>query len=1532
MIEELLFEWGTLSAPELHLVFLAIMGTAAALVMAGTAALVWRRQHGGPAVRGAALVSCALTALGMALAGDVIPLDHYGDMAADLRRFHCLLTASLAFTALTLAATSAAARTGLLAAACQGLASLGTLVFLTLLSAVPPGADPSWEIERFLEFGIFMTAGFILLLGVGFAGARRQSIPTAMLFAFSGALGLVTLIQGYAQHAGPGISVIIAPWLPVIGVGGWLAWLMRRRPGPGHRQRSPERWLRQIETRWLDHPLTTFAVLAAPVAVAGAALVLAGSGSAREASRVNLGGLNITPGLAVPFFFAVALGILVGREQWRWRGWGGIALTGAMALLLLAQKEVGNTAVVLMVAAVVFLIARGTLPHLLAGGGLAFGGILLAYQLAPVISAIPFTFRERIHLWLGGAELLQRGGHLVTASYVCFRVGGFWGIGLHQTPDLNLPRLVVALHTDFPLVMLGLYGGLLLLTIFVAFFVCFSLLLLHTLRCLSFDGDTRRARRQTPILAGLWAVPVISTTLNLTGAISQVSPFTGVPVAFVSYSSIFILFNFAIVALFVLAGNRDALRAHTRADALARQAAALDPNANPVSFDDPTDDALPETKPDWREATRAHAANLPERIASVAAWRLALRSLRRHMRLSSLDGGVVALMIILPLIGAAVAHRLHERYTDNARYFGHPRLDRSMRIELGQGDPDTDALGNQRWEVVEAPDQAALGPLEGGRELRLDSLLMVFRQGRLQVRGSCFSTDQLREGIWLGFEGMLDAPELPLAERLAEPALKRVGDTLKRHNDLVVPFGDITSHHLQVRLLDSGRYHLESLSDLAHFHALDADGRRIPGKVTVIDPGQGFAVGALKPRRFFIDPRPEAGEVCVAMRRGAIFEYPLSAQGPTVIGDMTLLRRQLAMRTTDLSFAAFVKEAAEAGILTRVPYGPLRVIPHAPEDRAAWDKATRQTFARVFNILKIKQEDGSTREVLAWARPFYADGGRRFDGEREMSAFAMTDTRVLGLVDTYRFSRVLPTLYDPYDPERNGLLFDRKGAPLARLDVDKKKVVGTLKGGGALIGVDLRERGVRDGLLRVFSSMMRGVEALPDVHDELEDKLAMRRRGPWGWDVTLTIDQTIQESAFEIVRDEIEKLDAREPRDIHHATAIVLGPRNEILALVQMPDTGPLETFEQVAALKKRQREAPLDSPALDALHRRTTLGSTVKLLTLIAAFKHKDDCLTQWKDGEWYINAEHDPPNADLGRFAERGGALKSWRGVPIAPVHNYGRSYFGKVVPVRTLLVKSLNTASAYTGLNLGRERFIAYYDQMGLSQTVDLLPAELDNDGPFGDLLDRHWKDSASALPVVIGSIPVGEPWTLSLTARLPLSGLSDYSIFSLAAGSSVIARGGLYHPPRLVRAVRSRRTGEEIRFAPARPTPIISPEDAESLESYMKDVILRGTGASYQRGVPKDVWTQTAGKTGTGETVRPVAPNGKYDLKNKPRTRDHKAFVAIWPTSSPEPYLVAVVFEHVSHLDGRVAVRTSQRIMESIRATHAIAPEPSADRAP
>ena len=1527
MIRELLQRYGSLTDPQLHLLYLALMALLAVSVAGLTLVTVLRRSTGGVLIRALSVFSIAIGGLALFVAFDGIALAPGGDFDASLTLpFRWLLGFTTA-SAMLVAVTAAAARTGVIMAAVHGLSGLGFLIYLVLITAVPTGVDPSWELQRFSDFVTFVAVGTLALLAVGFVSSRWQGKLARLTFALVGFAGLVTVVTGLGAHPHPGVSTFALAALPVIGGIVWLWWLRGARPGV-EPTTAFGRELRSLGSRLQDHPVVSTAIIAAPLVVALAALLFGGTGSARDVSRIALFGLELTPGLLVPFFFAPALGLLLGRGSGGRAVFGGIALTAVLAALLLAQKEVGNTAVVLATASVVFLVVRGTLPHLLAGGGLAAAGIAFAYHLAPVMSAIPFTFRERIQLWLGGADLVRRGGHLVAANYVTYDLGGFWGIGIHQTPGLNLPRTIVALDTDFPLTILGLYGGMILLSVYVILFVCLSLLLLNTIRRLGFVGDTRRARWQAAVLAGLAAVPIASTTINLAGAITQTTPFTGVPAVFASYGAIFVLGTFLIIAFFILAGNRDALRAlikskaerdlrsHGRA-ALSvgeRRAVTGDTARAPLETDIVAMGELAGAPSAAASATGAPRRSLLRGLRGrleISSLRLLARRVRRSWRFQRLDGGLIVLMLGLPAIGFGFGARLAERYTDPTRYYGHPRLTSEILVA-----PTTE--GTTRWAVAEGPPGAYTGPLEEEQRLRLDSLVLRFKQGRLQVRGSCFPQMTLDRGVRIGFAGMLDAPPLPVLDRMLQPLLARF-DTSADANDMVLPFGDIAMHHVVVRRTGPDTFVAEPLSPAGRYEVLSADGEAYsPYVAREIRLGEGIRIGVAEPRDLYIDEDPSHGEVCLELHDGALFEYALSPLGPTVLGGMPVLRRHLGRWTVDFEYAEQIKQAAEAGILT-MDEGreALRVIPHAPEDRATWDEATRKLFGKVFQIVRIRTEDGGEREALAWTRPFYRDGTRGFATRKELDAFVTDGGRLLGLADSFRFTHVLPTGHAQMDARRHGLIYDRNAQPVTALLPEQRQVVTTLPGAGALIGVSFDRRAIRDGLLRVFAPLLQGPAPLPDVDAELADLLRGEWRGPWGYDVMLTLDSKIHTAAFEVLKDEVAALDEREKDTIHHASVVVLGPKNQILAAAQMPDMPLVRSLDELERLRLAQRQHPMEAPALDAFHRQTTMGSTVKLLTTIAAFRDKEGVLFRDRD-EWYIDARGDSAYGVRGKYADRGGVLRSWKGKPLVALHNYGNNSFGRVVSMRDMITHSVNSAASYLGLNVGKERFVALFDDIGLHGSTDLLPPALTDPHGLGYLLDRYYRDAAMAIPLAVAEIPDNERWTLSYTARLPLSGMSDYAILKLAAGASIIARDGEYYPPQLVTAVRSRKTGQVTRFPAPEGQRIIAAEDAETINGYMRDVVRRGTAASlkWRFGLDKDVVAEIAGKTGTGETVKPVKRDAVYDRKNKPATRDNKVFVGFWPASSPDPYVVAVVFEEVSHLDKRIAIRTVGRIIQGI----------------
>jgi len=1493
-------EWLTfassLQGPQLHLGVLAAAALAATITMLGALWLVLRGSEGGRLVRALALMAIAITGLAFDRAyGQRPPLT--GDLDAFLPALWAFITIAAALSAATIETT----RSALWLASVHGMSAIGLLVYVVLLAAVPGSSPVDWEIRRLIAFGSQLASGFLLLLGASYLSCGRTWVITRWAYLLTALGGISVVVWALASHPVPDVSNSLPAVAVLAMLGAGALWY-----GPIQRRTSARTWMSRLARLATQYPWSPSAVsIGITLGLAGLALVFGGSGSARDESRIAVGGVAWTPGLLVPFAFAVSLAVVVGRVQDRLAAARAVLFTFVLSGLLLAQKEVGNTVITLLIAAATLLVVRGTWLHVFTAGVIGSLALGLAYHLAPFFDFIPFTVRERIHLWLGGADMLQRGGHLVAARFVTFDVGGFWGIGIHQTPGLNLGRSIAALDTDFPLAIAGLYGGVVLLGIYIAHFTAFGLLQLHTVRCLRFGTDTKRARFQAGLLTALGCIPICSTVLNLAGAVTQLTPFTGVPVAFVSFGFTFLLGAFVIVAQALVVGDGTVLRARLRREA-EHELRTASVDVHGVRLGKQRKDAPPDPRPARApEPQPASPEPKPRRLArrNRSAHARGIRALRRGLRFQRFDAGLLLLTAALLASSTAFTIRLLEQYTDTALYLGHPRAYNSLRIEP--------VAGTLTFKVVEGPAGTKIGPLESGERLRLDSLWLEYKERQLLLRGACFDRDHFRLGVRIGSLGLLDAPKLPGVDRIVDPLV-----TVIHHpdsNDVVIPLGDIALREVIVRSTDDDHFVVEPASPASRFRLVDAEGSD-RSSLEPLTWGEGFVLGQ-DPERPFVFTA-DGGDVCLEARGSALERFVLAFDGPTVLGNMSVRRLEVATRTVDVDFAIRVKEAAEAGIITAgSPQGPLEVIPHDPTARAEWDPTTRNLFNAVFQIDRLREPDGSVREVLAWRRPFYGDGSRTFRGDRDLDAWLIDGTRVLGLRDTYQFSRRLAQSSHLQEPERRGRLLDRRGRVVTE-ELAFGQTVNQLPGAGPLVGFSFEAQGIRDGLLRIFNGVLQGTQPQPNVWGEFSDLVEGRFRGPWGMDIELTIDADMQALLFEVLDDEVAALDRAEPSDVHRAQAVILGEGNELLAIAQLPDIGPILNVDSAVALKDLQARRPMSAPALDAFHRRTTMGSAAKILTTIVAFEDKTGVLIEDRNGMFQIDATGDAANGRSGFFGDSGGVLRSYRGRPIVPIHNYHGQSFGRTISMQDMVAHSVNTAASYLGLNVGRERFLEFIGTLRLDTAQDLLPAELNESPEFAFLIDRYARDSARTVPSQIGHIPANEVWTDSYTARLPLSGTSDYTILALSAGVSIVARNGTYHPPVLVRGVRKRKTGEYRSLAPPPAIPILAPEDAQTILKYMHETIRAGTATYFRRGMEAAMWEHTAGKTGTGETVIPVDRGDVYDRVRKPKTRDNKIFVAIWPTDRPQPYTIAVIFEQASHLDGRVALRAVRRIVEGL----------------
>ncbi len=1251
---------------------------------------------------------------------------------------------------------------------------------------------------------------------------------------------------------------------------------------------------------------------AAPLILGALALAFARGDTARQAARITLGGVSFTPALLVPFAFAPALGVLLGGRAFRGVTIWAVGLTALTVLVLVGQKEIGYTGVCLGVAAVTFLIARGNLLQLAAGGVLGVVGLGLAFELQPLMPIIPFTVRERILMWLGGAPLARRGGHLLIADRVTYDVGGYHGVGIHSTLGFEPVQVVNSLDTDFPLATLGLYGGFPWLLAYVVLFVLLTVLLYDVARRQA-RFNSRRERYRLAVLVGLASVPVASTVINVSGGLTHLTPFAGVPAAFLSYGTFFLGGTIAIVLVFFVASQRRALAMRLKERALheLRLDELAEPTAPPLAAD-PTRLMAPE--PWWRNR-------------SWAGFKLFIRRRVARFRVIGVDGGATAVIGAVIALGVLWTQTLHARFTDRPQVHTHPALSgESVRLR---------PLAPGIWETPVDPDEPEpptgwAGVMEDDETYRLGPLEFTYRDGYLLVRGGCWSFAKATvEGVSVGFEGLLDA-SLGDLSALGARLTESLGVSRERANDLVLPLSPVALRHILVTRLGSDQYRVEALSS-GRFVVYDAEGLQLtpPRRgSTVIRAGYSLGLADDERLRFELMERPDSdnpllGEVCLINTARSVFQWRLSRWKDTLIGGPELLRRAPVERSVDFEFAEDIKRAAEGHVIG-LNGGRLRVTPWDPSSRATWDPLTRKRFSRIFRVRRERAAGGGTSEVLHWIRQFYRNGDTRVRFDDARSVFARgwggDSSMILGLRDPYRFSRRLPAR--TRTPAREeGELLDRRGLPLARFDREAGRWRTAVQGAGTLIGYGFADRGIYGGLLRVFRKLLHGRPVRTRTLDEaLSEKVLNRDLDLIGVNVQLTLDGELQRRLQTIVDEEARALwelalaagdVAWRPR----ARLLVLGQDNAILGAASHPSLEP-HSLRSVMRASKAARVSPYEAAGLDTWHRTTTVGSTAKIGVLVAAAREPEVHFRDYGRDQLCINAEGDEEYSDRqGCFVEKG-ILSSFRGQPIAALFNYGNSYIGGVTTVRRLIMKSENTSASYLAGRIGLDGLRDYYAQLGASGPgTDLLPMVLGRHPRFGVDIERWPRDALMASPARLGQLPRGEEWRLDYTVRLALSGFSDLNLLHVGMSAAIAARDGRHYPPFLVMAMRDLRDGQRVAVNPPPPLQVIPVRVARHLKSSMVATVRAGTAIGIKRYLRQGgLYAEVGAKTGTAETVRLDPAAEQRADRRKLRTQDHKFAAGFWPSTTREPFVVVAAFEYASHLDRRVALRMMARTIQ------------------
>lgn len=241
----------------------------------------------------------------------------------------------------------------------------------------------------------------------------------------------------------------------------------------------------------------------------------------------------------------------------------------------------------------------------------------------------------------------------------------------------------------------------------------------------------------------------------------------------------------------------------------------------------------------------------------------------------------------------------------------------------------------------------------------------------------------------------------------------------------------------------------------------------------------------------------------------------------------------------------------------------------------------------------------------------------------------------------------------------------------------------------------------------------------------------------------------------------------------------------------------------------------------------------------------------------------------------------------------------YHGTVSwPVAKIISESSNIGTIKLAQMLSAERVVEYLEAYGFGRPTALgFPNE--QSGQVRPAAD--WWGSS------MGSIPIGQGVSVS-----PVQMLLAYN---------VVANGGVFVPPRLVRETVA-PGGDRHLFTAEEPRRVVSEDTADKLNLMLRGVVTEGTG----RNAAVDGYT-VAGKTGTS---RKPQPGGGYTDATGV-TRYQATFVGFVPAEAPALSILVMIDEPSAAIyGGAVAAPAFAEIAQVALRRYDVAP-PATDRA-
>jgi penicillin-binding protein 2 len=345
-----------------------------------------------------------------------------------------------------------------------------------------------------------------------------------------------------------------------------------------------------------------------------------------------------------------------------------------------------------------------------------------------------------------------------------------------------------------------------------------------------------------------------------------------------------------------------------------------------------------------------------------------------------------------------------------------------------------------------------------------------------------------------------------------------------------------------------------------------------------------------------------------------------------------------------------------------------------------------------------------------------------------------------------------------------------------------------------------------------------------------------------GHDLVLSLDMRLQRIAEEAFQGQRGALVAIEP-----ATG-------QVLALVSQPSFDPNLFVDGIDHESWRQLNESEDFPLITRpVYGTYPIGSTYKPFVALAALAMgKREPRTSIFDPGYYELAGQ--------RF------------------RNAGSIAYGQVDMAKSLVVSS-DTYYYSLATDITIDALHDYMKLFGFGQQTGIdLEAER-----RGILPSTQWKRSAF-------KTREQQRWYTGETVSVLIGqGYNSFTIMQLAQATAVLANGGKYMTPHLVKAVRG--SGDQSEYAIDQKhshTIAIDPRHLKAVNDALVGVTTTGTARRAFAGVPYEV----AGKTGTAQLFNLKGAKYNKDAVDE-RLRDHSLFMGYAPASAPTIALAVIV---------------------------------------